>query len=212
MAGVGGVAQPRLTAAERATLNTRCQKLLADLRRQCPEIPQSQVPTGAIAEPVAVTDEQVTVDLVAMLTESGTKKAVVWADGDSEAIVDFAKTRVRTLPHGLMLVGITLQAVESGTEPVELTVPFALGHDKRVAGMIATTEPRPRGPALLVDRWGDAVVATAWQALLDLAAVRAAEAGSDAGGRPLVPAALLVDPPRLVIVPRALFDFEAAPA
>lgn len=210
MAGVGGGVEPRLSAAERAALNTRCQKLLADLRKQCPEIPQSQVPTGTVAEPVVIPEKEVGDSLIAMLTDSGRRNTVVWAEGDSEAIVHFDQTKVLTLPHGLMLVGITLQTVESGPKPVTLTVPFALGHDKRVAGMIAMTEPRPRGPAVLVDRWGDAVVATAWQALLDLAAVRAAAAGSDAAGRPLMPAGLLVDPPRLVVVPRAPFDFEAA--
>jgi hypothetical protein len=209
---VGRAGKRPIGASGPGALSPRCQKLLDDLRKQCPEVPVSDVPAGTIIEIVSLTDEQVTTDVISLLTDNHSRNSVVWSDAESEVVVHFHETRVRTLPHGLMLIGLTLQAQETGPNPVTLTVPFALGRDNRIAGMLAVTESRPRGPTVLVDRWGDAVIATAWQALLDLAVASAASAGSDAAGRPLVPAALIVDPPRLGIVPRARFDFETASA
>ena len=78
--------------------------------------------------------------------------------------------------------------------------------------MIAATENRPRGPAILVDRWGDAVIATAWQALLDVADSAASGTGTDIDGRPLRAGAIVAGSDGLTITPQAPHDFERAAA
>lgn len=187
-------------------LNPTCQKLLDDLRKKCPDIPAVQVPPGVVVQEVTRAEADAQRDLVALLTAGGTRPKVVWRDSGSEVEAHLDLTRIQTLPHGLVLVGITLETVE--TQRRELTVPFALGHAQRLAGMLATTERKPRGDEVLVDRWGAAVIATAWKGLLDLATTYAALAGNDVDGNPLVAAAIVSEPPRLIVVPRARFDFE----
>jgi hypothetical protein len=74
--------------------------------------------------------------------------------------------------------------------------------------MNAVTERKVSGPEILTSRWSDAVIAAVWAVLQDVASARAAQAGHDRFNFPLVPAALIVEPPTLQIVPRALYDFE----
>jgi hypothetical protein len=78
--------------------------------------------------------------------------------------------------------------------------------------MVAVTETHPRGPAILVDRWGDAIVACAWQALLDVADGIAAGTGRDIDGRPLRAGALVATDDGLTVHPQAPHAFERAPA
>jgi hypothetical protein len=199
---------PALHASPPSTAHPSSPEAVEEPFPRRPHAAPAHLSAGEVGPAVERTEEQVTTDLRRLLIAGGPDR-VVWSEAGSEAIVHLGRTRAMTLPDGLMLIGISLETAESGPEPVELAVPFALGSARRLAGMLATTERRPRGPALLVDRWGEAVIATAWRALLDLAAAYAADSGRDLEGRPLVPAALMADPPRLTVVPRAMYAFEA---
>jgi hypothetical protein len=161
---------------------------------------------GHVADPVTRMEREFETDFRRLMQPTEEEPRVVWRDGESEVILHRELTRVKLLPDGIMLVGITLSCAETGMQ--ELTVPFAFGSGRRLAGMLATTERKPRGHAVLVDRWGEPVVATAWGGVLKLAARYAASAGEDPAGSPLVPAAVVVDPPRLSVVPRARFAHE----
>jgi hypothetical protein len=78
--------------------------------------------------------------------------------------------------------------------------------------MVATTERRPRGEPVLVDRWGEAAIAAAYGALVDVIRRVAADQGRDSRGLPLVPGNIYAEPNRLFVVPQARHLGEAAPA
>ncbi len=133
---------------------------------------------------------------------------VVWYDGDSEVLVHLDRTRVVAQP-GLVLVAMTLESSETGSG--ELLVPFAVGAPESPAGMVAVTEPRPRGPAALADRWGEAVVAAAYRALLDVSHAVSLLTGVDEAGARLIPGALLVDATTVQVVPQARHASDQIP-
>ena len=63
----------------------------------------------------------------------------------------------------------------------------------------ASTPPRrsePSGPELIVDAWGEALVAFAWQCVLGLVTGIAAATGKDARGNLLVPVEIVADAAR----------------
>lgn len=202
-------ADPPDTTGERLPkLDKQCRTLLALLRRHCPDIiPTGPVPPGEVTPPIEVGND----DLGALvLTAIGVddkrrKHQVVWDKAGSELLVHLKKTRLAVL-EGMILVGVTVESVETGQ--VEVTVPFAVGNSERLAGMEATTEPLPRGPSLIVDTWGDAIVAFAWQALVDVITAFCNRTGVDTAGGPLVPGAIVASPSRLQIIPQARHQFE----
>ncbi len=130
-------------------------------------------------------------------------KEVVWSDGENELLVRPARLRVR-FAEGLVLVGIPVFCEQTGE--TEVVVALAVGSPDAPAGLVMVTETVPRGPAVVVDRWGDALVAAAWDAVLDVAVGVAATAGDDAAGGPLLPAALAVTPAALAVLPQARFE------
>ena len=74
--------------------------------------------------------------------------------------------------------------------------------------MLVATEDRPRGPAIIVDAWGDALVAFAWDVLLTVATAVADASGNDTDGAGLIPAALTASPDglRVLTMSRHAFD------
>lgn len=189
----------------------RCERLLAQLRRQCPDLlPTGTSPPrpGELASAVELGRDALDALLREALTPAPDETLVVWRDGDSEVLLHAGRTRV-AMREGIVAVALLLECEETGG-PVEVVVPFGVGSEERPAGMIAATERRPRGPAVLIDRWGEPIIATAWQALLDIAAVAAANEGDDTDGEPLRAAALLAGRDRLSVVPQARHEFERA--
>ena len=85
---------------------------------------------------------------------------------------------------------------------------FVVGDPKRPAGLLAVTEERPRGPDVVVDTWGEPIVAFCWHVVLQLATSLAAEAGLDEDGAALIPVALQATPEALVITPMARHEFD----
>lgn len=164
------------------------------------------VPPGGVAAPVSVQASAVTPLAAAAI---GARYAapgqpapaqVIWRDGDSEVLVHLDKTETVMFP-GLMLVALTLEADETG--PGQLAVPFAVGSTDSPAGLVAVTEARPRGPERLTDRWGQAVTAAAWLALLDVAHGMALQSGTDTAGARLIPGAITCDGSVLTVTPQA---------
>ncbi|HSC90107.1 MAG TPA: hypothetical protein VLB86_00485 [Gaiellaceae bacterium] len=132
---------------------------------------------------------------------------VVWVDGDSELAVGIAAVRVET-GRGFVLVTIPVRCDQTG--PAEVHVTFAVGEPGRPAGLYAATQRRPRGPALVVDTWGESLVAFAWQVLLGLVTGLAGATGKDARGNRLVPVELEVTGDGLAIVPMARHRFSGS--
>ena len=133
---------------------------------------------------------------------------VVWVEGESELAVGVAGVRVE-LGVGLVVVTIPVRCDQTG--PAEVHVTFAVGDPSRPAGLYAATQRRPRGPALVVETWGEAIVAFAWHVVLELVAGLAGATGKDTRGNRLVPAELEATPKGLAIVAMARHRFAGSP-
>jgi hypothetical protein len=131
----------------------------------------------------------------------------VWVEGDSELAVGIGAVRLQT-GHGVIVVTIPVRCDQTGPTAVHVT--FAVGEPGRPAGLYAAAQRRPRGPAIIVDTWGDAIVAFAWQVLLGLVSGLAGATGKDARGNRLVPAELEATPAGLAVVPMARHHFAGS--
>ena len=164
------------------------------------------LPPGTAASPVTVAQGAVQTLVTAALgaafvaTGQTPPAQVIWQDHDGEVLVHLDQTQVVMFP-GLVLVGLTLEADETG--PGQLVLPFAVGSTESPAGLVAVTEPNPRGPQPLVDRWGQSAIAAAWQALLDVAHGLSLQAGVDQDGARLISGALSTDGTTLSVTPQA---------
>lgn len=178
----------------------RCRKLLDELRRLCPElVPGPPLPPGRLGSPVLL-NADVLQALVGVAVGAAEEPRVVWQAAGSEVLVHLDATRAVTR-EGLLLINLVVEAEQTGR--AEVVVPFAVGSIERPAGMVVLTEPKPRGPAVLVDRWGEAIVAAAWQVLLDIAGAAARASGGDVAGRQLRPGALVAGEEGLQVLPQA---------
>jgi hypothetical protein len=133
---------------------------------------------------------------------------VVWVDGESELAVNLAGVRAET-SDGVLVVTIPVRCDQTGEAEVHVT--FAVGRPGHPAGLYASTQRRPRGPAVIVDTWAEAIVAFAWQILLGLATGLAGATGKDARGNRLVPVELEATREGLTIVPMARHRFAGSP-
>ena len=172
-----------------------------------------QLPDDAVLEPGTLTPKDFAVPqtdarevlrsvvrFVADLPADG-RPLVVWADGDDELLVDISATTITCLV-GLVRIGIKV-ACDQLDAPAAIEVPFAVGTHDRPAGLTMSTQRRLLGPDLIVDRWSDAIVAFAWEALLETARRLAERAGKDIQGRPLIPVAIASGSGTLHIQPMA---------
>jgi hypothetical protein len=170
------------------------------------------VPPGALAAPVSVTADQLQPLLIAALgslyvaADGSPPPQVTWHEHDSEVLVHLDRTVVR-LGAGLVLVALTLETDQTGAG--QLTVPLSIGSPQLPAGLVTVTESRPRGPAALADRWGDAAVAAAWRALLDVSHALALQAGLDTSGARLIPGAISSDGTAFTTAPQARYAIDA---
>lgn len=98
---------------------------------------------------------------------------VIWVDGGDEVLVHLDSMTTQIVGQ-TVLIAVDLETDQTGRTP--LIVPFAVGTDE-TAGLVAATDEFPRGNGLLAARWGSAVQAAAWTALLSLANDHATERG-----------------------------------
>lgn len=168
-----------------------------------PEAAIPGYPPGTVLDPVAERDlpELQTRVRAILKRQAGGQVEVVWHDGDAEVIFHPAEARVKVL-QGIVLVGILLETVETGRSMA--TVPFAISLKRPpLSGMLMTSERKPRGLPLLVDRWGDSVIAVAYGAIVEAANEIAAAQGRDQANAPLIAGAIFAEPNRLNVIPQA---------
>jgi hypothetical protein len=91
---------------------------------------------------------------------------VVWHDGDSELLLRPAQARLERGGDSIVVVRVPVFCDQTGE--IEVVVPFAVSRDPD-RGLVAATDAVPRGPAEVVNRWGDPLVAAAWEALVVVA-------------------------------------------
>ena len=123
---------------------------------------------------------------------------VLWVEGDSELEVRFVDVSMKT-GDGVVLVDVPVKCDQTG--PQVIKVVFVTGSKSFPAGAYASTPRRPIGNELIVDAWGESLVAFAWNVLLTLTTQVAGAAGKDKRGSRFVPGELVAEKAGLVIVP-----------
>jgi hypothetical protein len=203
-------------------LEAACKKHLEFLRKNCPDLlPPGPLDPGTPAEPLPVTAKRGTGLLRAAVKDAVAASlgrrptdppldAVVWRDGADSLLVLLDSVRLTT-GEGVVtvIVDVACDQLRVGrrTPQARVEIDLVVGTEARPAGLLAAA-PAPRGPAVVVDRWGDALVALAWQALLDTAAGLSAVAGTDVDGTPLVPTRWSASKGGLRIGPQARHPFD----
>jgi hypothetical protein len=168
---------------------------------------------GEVFKPVFVENKQATELLrVAARRASGLfrpskRTEVVWVEGDSELAVSLTELQVK-LADGLIRVTIPVRCDQTGSALVEVVL--AVGSPDQPSGLYASTYRRPNGPALIVDTWGEALVAFAWQCVLGMVSGIAGALGKDTRGNVLVPVELAASRRGLQIVPMARHRFAGS--
>ena len=196
----------------RNELGAECAKLLEVVRQRCPELlPADPLPPGTVGPEVDLNPDEVQ-KLVTVAAGSAAgvppgarSDTVVWTLGGSELLVIVAKVQVR-IDRGVIVVVIPVSCDQTPEAAIE--VGFAVGDDSRPAGMLAVAEDRPRGPAAVVDLWGDALTGLAWQVVLSVTTGVAHATGEDVDRAPLVPAAITASPNGLRVLTMARHTFD----
>jgi hypothetical protein len=180
--------------------------VLGRLRAEMPEtLPTKPVPTGRKGAVLPVTSSALgTLVQLAALRRTGGEESVVWDDGVNQLMVHAAKVR-SVVTEGMVRISVP---VECDQTRATMEIAFAVGSEKRVAGMIAATADRPAGDPLIARVWGDALIAFAYGTLLDLADSLAGASGRDEKNDRLVPRGLVARRGRLSVETQARFVYE----
>lgn len=195
-------------------INAECQKLLETVRKRCPGLLAGDpVKPGTVVDDVALKPAEAAAlfpaaaALAAGVDQPGAARdaAVLWREGDLELLVQPAGVTAR-FATGVVVVTIPVSCDQTGAAQVHVT--FVVGDQKRPAGMLAATEQRPRGPAVIVDAWGDNLVAYAWHIVVEVITNVAGAAGRDLDGSRLVPVGLAVSGDEVRVTPMARHPFD----
>lgn len=131
---------------------------------------------------------------------------VVWNHGDSELLVHSDQTTINCT-SGVVTISVTVECDQY--QQVTIPVPIGVGQKKSVTGLVMSSFQDLQGPTGLVEIWSDAIIAFAWETLLELATTICAQVGNDARGLPLVPGTIGASPDRLLIQPVSRFSLTA---
>lgn len=148
------------------------------------------------------------VRLVADLPVDSTPE-VVWTAGGSEMLVHTDRTTI-TCSTGLLRVGVRVECDQTDG-PVTITVPFAVGTAQQPSGLVMQTYDRLAGPEAVTAVWSDALVAFAWESVLETSRRLCAEVGTDTRGRSLVPGTIGAGSRVLLLHPMARHDLRLRP-
>jgi len=198
------VKQPDLPTTGR--LNFVTDTVMDMLREKLPKaLPLDPVPTGKKGADLPIPTKTLTSLLqLAAVAASQDQESILWDDGVNQLVVDSAKVSV-AVGDGRVTVKIPVRADGLRTTMV---VPFAVGSQERVSGLVMATTDRPVGDALVARIWGEALIAFAHQALLAASGSLAGASGRDVKNRRLIPRALVAKRGSLTIESQARFVFK----
>ena len=200
-----------------ARVDDRCLALLKLLRERCPDlVPINDAPAGTVARPVPLPAENAAALITTALRQAVATGATgrvpppdaqlpataLWQEGPDALLVQVARCQV-AFDDGQVVVTVPVLCDQIPDRYATVSVAFVVGTARRPAGLFAATSGHPSGPPVVVQRWGDALTALAWQALLDVVRGIASHAGRDADGAGLVPVALVAARTGLVVLPQA---------
>jgi hypothetical protein len=202
--------------APRQPLDNACATLLEIVRKRCPGLlPAAPLPAGTPLAPLPIlpTEAGSLIGVAArqaVLAAAGARipsdpamlpATVLWQDGPAALLVEVGAIAVQ-LDEGLVSIGIPVRCDQLPRGRELVTVEFVVGTPARPAGMLAAAS-EPRGSRVVVERWGEALLGLAWQALLDAVGGVAGAAGVDEDGAVLVPTALTASANGLALTAQA---------
>jgi hypothetical protein len=129
---------------------------------------------------------------------------VLWQDSGNALLVGLAGVQA-TLGEGF--VELTVPVTCDQTGDAKVTVTFVTGTPDRPTGGIATTEDRPRGPAVIVENWHEQLIAFCWHTLVIATSALSGTLGSDLAGNSLVTAGLMATSKGLGVTPMGRHAF-----
>lgn len=188
------------------TLDFVTTSVMETIRDRLPEaLPLHPVPTGSKGADLPVTSSALSRLLqLAAIARSDGQDSVIWDDGVNQLIVHASRIKA-VVTDGQVRIDIPVAADGLKTT---MRVPFAVGSEDRLAGLVAATVSRPAGNAVVARVWGDALVALAYGALMDAVESMAGASGHDIKNDRLVPRALVARQGRLTIESQARFRFK----
>jgi hypothetical protein len=200
----GTVVFPERPAVGAAGIAVLAGQLLNSINPVAPAAPAKPLPAGTVGTPVSLQLQAVR-QLFSAAASPNNQASVVWTQDGNELMVITGKVTV-SLDEGLVTVSIPVECDQAQSATTVVT--FAVGSSTQPAGLVAATEQKPQGPALIVDLWGDALTAFAWRLLLSVSTHVAAQSGIDEDGAGLVPIALTATEASLTVLPIARHTFD----
>ena len=141
---------------------------------------------------------------LAAVARSDGQDSVIWDDGVNQLMVHSSRVKA-VVTDGLVRIDIPVAA--DGLKAT-MGLPFAVGSENRLAGLVMATVSRPIGNAVVARIWGDALVALAYGALMDAVESMAGATGRDVRNDRLVPRAIIARRGQLTIESQARFRFK----
>lgn len=202
-------------------LAKECQKLLETLRERCPGlIPPEPLKPGAVTAPIEVTPReaaplialavrQAVLESVGAPVPSDPAKlptAVLWQEGADALLVEVGSIKV-SFAAGLITVTIPVRCDHLPDTRGVVDVDLLFGTPERPTGLLAAAT-EPRGDRAVVRRWGEALTALAWQAVLNSIGGMTAAAGVDRDGAPLIPTALTATARGIAVLAQARHEMD----
>ncbi len=200
-----------------ARVDDRCRQMLKGLRERCPGlVPEFDLPAGSVGDAIPVPVRNATALVVAALCQASATAAtgtvplpdaplpsnVLWQEGTDALLVEVAQARV-VLTDGVVRVTLPVRCDQLPTRRGTVTVTLVVGTVDRPTGLFVASPDHPEGPPVVVQRWGEALTAFVWQAVVDVVSGLATHAGRDVDGACLVPVALVAARNGLVVLPQA---------
>jgi hypothetical protein len=208
-------------ARQTPPLDQACQRLLELVRERCPQLlPRDPLKPGTVAAPVPVQSreaaalvrlaaQQAVVDAAGARMPADSERlplVVLWQDGPDALLVEVGRIEIRT-GDGVVSVFIPVRCDQLTRGRAMVQVDLVFGTADRPAGLLgAATDPH--APRIVVNRWGEALTALAWQAVLDSVGGVAAAVGVDRDGAVLVPTALTVSSDGLAVLAQARHESD----
>lgn len=204
-------APPRKAATPaRPSLGEACARAVSRFRGRKPRtVASKRLAAGGVAPEISLPARQAQeLFQIAFANASGATNTnqIVWVAGEHELLVNAGAVQM-AVTDGFVLVSIPVFTEQSGNASV--IVPFAVGRAGAPQGLIMATETLPRGPSLIVERWGEPLIAAAWRAVVDMTSGLAAAAGVDERNQALLPATFVAHAKGIRVTPQALHRFDS---